>query len=422
MYKKVILENSIPVVLETTKETSSVCIGIWVKVGSRNEIIKKNGISHFLEHMFFKGTAKRTARDIAVEIDSLGGELNAFTSKESTAFYIRVLDEHLEKGVELLTDIFLNSIFPEDEIEKEKGVIFEEIKLVADTPDDYIHDLFNKNIWGESRMGQSVLGSKETIASFTKDELLNYVKNHYGPNNIVIACSGHLEEESLIGRLNCSFGTLKGASITWKEPCPEFKCGLNIITKKLAEVHLCLGVKGLPHGSEDRYSMHLLNTILGSGISSRLFQEVREKRGLAYSIGSFNVSYFDTGVWTVYAGTDKKRVNEVVNIIIDQMRELSSSITGDELQRSKNQLKGNIVLALESTNSKMVNIARQEMYYGRYFTPEDIIKAVESVTLEELKELSHRLLGNNAFALTVYGPVREMELQELQQNIFNPKT
>lgn len=422
MYKKVILENGISAVLETAEETRSVCIGIWVKVGSRNETIKKNGISHFLEHMFFKGTAKRTARDIAVEIDSLGGELNAFTSRESTAFYIKVLDEHIEKGIELLTDIFLNSIFPEDEIEKEKGVIFEEIKLTADTPEDYIHDLFNKNIWGNSSMGQPILGSKETIPSFTKKELLNFVKNHYGPNNIVIACSGNFKEEHMIGRLNLTIGKLKRDSIPREESCPEFKCRLNIITKKLSEVHLCLGVKGLPYGSEDRYSMHLLNTILGSGISSRLFQEIREKRGLAYSIGSFNVSYFDTGVWTAYAGTDKKKVNEVINIIIDQMRELSGSVTADELQRSKNQLKGNIVLALESTNSKMVNIARQEMYYGRYFSPEDIIKAVESVTLEKLKELSHRLLKNNSFAMTVYGPVREGELQELQQNIFNPKT
>ncbi len=410
MYKKVILDNGIPVVIETTKETRSICIGIWVKVGSRDETIKKNGISHFLEHMFFKGTIKRTAKDIAVEIDSLGGELNAFTSRESTAFYIKVLDEHIEKAVELLTDIFLNSTFPEDEIEKEKGIIFEEIKLVEDTPEDYIHDLFNKNIWGESGLGQPVFGRKETIETFTKGDLLNYLEKHYGTKAIIIACSGNFKEKILIEILNLTIGTMKRDSTPAKEPCPEFKAKFNIIPKKLSEVHICIGIKGIPQASEDRYSMYLLNTILGGSVSSRLFQEIREKRGLAYSIGSFNVSYFDTGVWTAYAGTDRKRVSEVVNIIIDQMRGLSDSLTVDELQKAKNQLKGNLVLALESTNSKMVNIARQEMYYGRYFSPEDISNAVESVTLEELKGLSQRVVGNNPFALTVYGPVKEKEL------------
>ena len=411
MYKKVTIDNGIPVVIETTKDTRSICIGIWVKVGARHELIERNGISHFLEHMFFKGTKKRTSKDIALEIDSLGGELNAFTSRENTTFYIKVLDEHIEIAVELLTDIFLNSIFQEEEIEKEKGIISEEIKSVKDTPDDYIHDLFNENIWGkESRLGQSVLGSEKTIKTFARDSLLKHIKEYYGSKNIVVACSGNFKEETLIESLNRGIGTIKKGFKPKKESCPEFRGKPNIIHQKLSEAHICVGLKGIRQGSNNRYSMYLLNTILGGGVSSRLFQEIREKRGLAYSIYSFNSSYVDTGVWSVYAGTDRKRVNEVVDIIISQIRGLPSSLTTEELQKAKDQLKGNLVLALESTHSKMINIARQEIYYGRYFSPEDIIKAVESVTLEKLIEFSKRLIKNKPIALTVYGPVKEKEL------------
>ncbi len=413
MFKKVILDNGISLLTEAGKETRSVSTGIWIKVGARNEPVQKNGISHFLEHMFFKGTKKRTAKDIAIEIDSLGGELNAFTSRETTTFYVKVLDEHIEKAIELITDIFLNSTFPEEEIEKEKGIIFEEIKMVEDTPDDYIHDLFTKDIWGESSLGQPVLGSKKSIETFTRDILLEHVEKYYSTKNIVIACSGNFNEDSLVKNLNSCIGAIKRDSTLNRDMCPEFKGQINIVPKKLSEVHICLGLKGVPQASEDRYHMYLLNTILGAGVSSRLFQEVREKRGLAYSIYSFNVSYFDTGVWAVYAGTDKKQVDEVIDIIVNQIKGLSNSLTIEDLEKSKKQLKGNLLLALESTNSKMINIAKQEIYYGRYFSPEDIINAVEAVTLEGLKEFSRGLIENSPFALTLYGPVRKLKTPSL---------
>lgn len=410
MFKKVILNNGIPVVMERTEETRSVCIGIWVKTGARYEKTDQNGISHFLEHMFFKGTTSRSTKDISVEIDSLGGELNAFTSRESTTFYIKVLDEHIEKALDLLNDIFLNSVFPEDEIEKEKGVIFEEINLVEDAPEDYIHDLFNKNIWGEHQLGQSVLGEKDIIRTITKHDLLRYVEKHYGTNTMIVSCSGNFNSIRLIENLNHTLGSLKRNSTVEKELCPEFHGGVNVIPKKLSEVHLCLGTKGLPQGSKDRYAMHLLNTILGAGVSSRLFLEVREKRGLAYSIVSFNVSYIDTGVWTIYTGTEKKNVYEVIQIITDQIRGLPFSLTSEELQRAKNQLKGSLFLALESTSSKMISIAKQELYYGKYFPPEEVISAVESVTLEDVKALSRLLIEDTPLALTAYGPVNEKDL------------
>jgi len=415
MYRKIILENNIPVVIETTNDVRSVCIGIWVKAGARNETVEKNGISHFIEHMLFKGTKKLTSKDIAMEIDSIGGELNAFTSCENTTFYVKVLDEYMEKALELLTDIFLNSTLPEAEIEKEKGVITEEINMVEDNPSDYIHELFSKSIWGDAGPGLSVLGSKETVETFKRDDILNHIQKYYGTENIVIACSGNLKVDALIGRLNSGLGSLRRSSLPETLSLPEFRSRLNIVPKELSETHICLGLKGIPYGSDDRYSMYLLNTILGSGFSSRLFQEVREKRGLAYSIYSFNQSYSDTALWGVYAGTDKKHVREVIDIIATEIRSLSDSISDDELRRAKSQLKGSLILALESTSTKMSNLAKQEIYYGRYFSPEEIIKAVDAVTLEDLRGLSKRLAGDKPFALTIYGNVREEDINYLSK-------
>ncbi|MBI4686917.1 MAG: insulinase family protein [Nitrospirae bacterium] len=411
MYKKIILDNGIPLLTHVSKDTRSVCLGIWVKVGARHESPEKNGISHFLEHMVFKGTGKRTAKDIAIEIDSIGGELNAFTSRENTTFYVKVLDEYIEKSVDLLTDIFLNSLFPEVDIEKEKEIITEEIKMVEDTPDDYIHDLFSQSIWGENGLGQPILGTKNTIRAFTKEDINNHIKNYYGTQDIVVACAGNFNDELVARQLNSTIGRIERASSPKAGHSEKFNARLNIVKKDLAEAHICLGVEGIPHGSEDRYSMHLINTVLGAGVSSRLFQEIREKRGLAYSVHSFNASYHDTGIWAVYAGTDAHHTEEVVNIITNEMRGLAKTLSTEELRRAKDQLKGNLILGLESTGSKMTNIAKQEMYYGRYYSPEEIIKAVESVTMEDVMALCERLINNKPFAITVYGPVEEKALK-----------
>ncbi|MEW6213900.1 MAG: pitrilysin family protein [Nitrospirota bacterium] len=405
------LPNGIPVVMEPMKNMRSVALGIWVKVGSRNEAPDKNGISHFLEHMFFKGTEKRTAKDIAVEIDSLGGDLNAFTSKESTTFYVKVLDEYLEEGVELLSDVFLHSTFPEEDIEKEKRIIKEEIKMVEDTPDDYIHDLFNQTIWGHTGLGQPVLGHRETVRSFIKQDLISHIRRYYGTKDVVISCAGNFEPERLLYMLNKNLGSLRRGSEPEKGLPPNFKSSVEVFSKELSEAHLCLGVRGIPQASEERYSLFILNTILGAGVSSRLFQEIREKRGLAYSIYSFVASYFDTGVWGVYAGVSRKRVREVVELILKEMYGLNDTLTGVELQRAKNHLKGNIILGLESTSSRMNNIARQEIYYGRYYSPKEIMKEIDSITLDHIKELSERLIEKECLSLTVYGPVYEKDLK-----------
>ncbi|MEK6581554.1 MAG: pitrilysin family protein [Nitrospirota bacterium] len=411
MFKKIHLENGIPVVMEQIKDVRSVALGIWVKVGSRNEPPDKNGISHFLEHMFFKGTQKRSAKDIAIDTDSIGGDLNAFTSRESTTFYIKVLDEYFEKGNELLSDIFLHSAFPENDVEKEKGIIKEEIKMVEDTPDDYIYDLFNLAIWGDEGIGQAVLGKRSTIKTFKREDLLSHIKKYYGTKDTVMACAGNFEFDKLIDMLNHSFGSLRRGSEPEKGKAPVFNNKVTVHNKELSEAHICIGVEGIPVASDDRYVLFLLNTILGAGVSSRLFQEIREKRGLVYSIYSYISAYLDTGVWAVYAGTGRKRVAQVMELIVKEMRELADNMTEIELERAKAQLKGNLILGLESTSSRMQNIARQEIYYGRYYSPSELIKDINAVDLKRVKELSKRLMSQNAFAVTVLGPVNEGDIK-----------
>jgi predicted Zn-dependent peptidase len=411
MFRKENLINGVPVVMESLKGVRSVVIGIWVKVGSRYEKPEQNGISHFLEHMFFKGTKKRTAKDIAIETDSLGGELNAFTSRETTTFYVKVLDEFLEKGLDLLSDMILNSVFPEEDIEKEKKIIKEEIKMVEDTPDDYIHDLFNQTIWGLTGIGQSVLGRRETIRIFTRDNLMAHIRKYYGTKDIVISCAGNFDHEHLIALLNKNLGSLRRGSEPERGAAPDFLNTLRVFGKDLSEAHLCLGFRGISQASRDRYCLFTLNTMLGAGVSSRLFQEIREKRGLAYAIYSFIASYSDTGLWGIYAGVSRRKVREVIDLILAEVDHLRDTITEGELQRAKNHLKGNIILGLESTSSRMNNIARQEIYHGRYFSPREIIDEIDSITLRQIRDLAVSIIRKDTLALTVYGPVQEESLR-----------
>lgn len=413
MFQKFSLDNGIPLVIERTRSVHSVSLGIWVKVGSRYESAEKNGISHFLEHMFFKGTRKRSARDIAIDIDSIGGDLNAFTSREVTTFYIKVLDEHLDRGIDLLTDIFLHSTFPEADIEKEKSIIKEEIKMVEDTPDDYIHDLLYETVWRNSGIGQPVLGRRETIKSFTGEDLAGHIKRYYGTRDTVISCAGNFDPEKLLSSLNHILGGLRRGSEPKKGEIPEFRASTEVYTKDLSEVHSCIAVKALPQESPERHALYLLNAIMGSGVSSRLFQEIREKRGLAYSIYSFIAAYLDTGIWGVYAGSAKKKVLEVIELVTSEMKGLKDTVTETELKRAKDQIKGNLILSLESSSSRMQNIARQEIYHGRYFSAEEIIKDIDAVPLKKVKELSERLFAPGAIALTVFGPVQSSQLSQL---------
>jgi predicted Zn-dependent peptidase len=388
-------------------------MGVWVKVGSRHEPPQIGGISHFIEHLFFKGTEKRSAKDIAIEMDSLGGEMNAFTSQETTTYYAKVVDEHLPVVIEILADILLGAKFDPVEMEKERKVILEEIKGVEDTPDDYIHELFTNTVWPDSPLGRPILGTKDTIRDLKHDDILSYINSNYSPREIVISVAGNFEHARLIELLNLHFGKLARNGAPRKETTPAFSPAVSVKKKQLEQVQLCLGCKGLHYTHEDRYTILALNTVLGSSMSSRLFQEIREQNALAYSIYSYVTFYRDTGLLTVYAGTDPSNALEVVRLVMKELNKIKEEgITAAEELRVKNQIKGNLILSLESSNSHMSRLARQEIYFGKYLSIDDIIKGVESVNAKEVQRLAQMLFNRENIALTILGPLSKADVPD----------
>jgi predicted Zn-dependent peptidase len=413
MYRKDTLSNGIRVVSETLPKSRSVSIGVWVKVGSRHEPQELGGISHFIEHMFFKGTERRTAKDIAIEMDALGGEMNAFTSQETTTYYAKVLDEHLPAAIDILSDILLASKFDPVEMEKERKVILEEIKGVEDTPDDYIHELFTGAVWPENSLGRPILGTKETIKALGHKDILAYIENYYSPKEIVISVAGNFEHARLIELLNVSFGKLLRAGVPKQETAPAFTRAVMVKKKQLEQVQVCLGCKGLNYTHDDRYVVSALNTVLGSGMSSRLFQEVREQNALAYTIYSYVTAYRDTGLLTVYAGTDPSNALEAIRLIVKEMMKIKDEgITPAEEARVRTQIKGNLVLSLESSNSHMSRIARQEIYFGKYISIDDIIRGVEKVTAADVQRLARQLFTTENCAISILGPVNRADVPD----------
>ncbi|MGE5173520.1 MAG: M16 family metallopeptidase [Betaproteobacteria bacterium] len=413
MYRKDTLANGIRVVSETLPKSRSVSIGVWVKVGSRHEPPQIGGISHFIEHLFFKGTEKRSAKDIAIEMDSLGGEMNAFTSQETTTYYAKVVDEHLPVVIEILADILLGAKFDPAEMEKERKVILEEIKGVEDTPDDYIHELFTNTVWPDNSLGRPILGTKDTIKALKHDDIISYIGDYYSPKEIVISVAGNFEHGRLLELLNAHFGKLARNGVPKKEATPAFAHAVSVQKKQLEQVQLCLGCKGLHYTHEDRYTISALNTVLGNSMSSRLFQEVREQYALAYSIYSYVTFYRDTGLLTVYAGTDPSNALEVVRLVMKELKKIKEEgITPAEELRVKNQIKGNLILSLESSNSHMSRIARQEIYFGKYLSMDDIIKGVEKVTAEQVQRLARQLFSLENIALTILGPLNKADVPD----------
>jgi predicted Zn-dependent peptidase len=413
MYRKDTLGNGIRVVSETLPKSRSVSIGVWVKVGSRHEPAELGGVSHFIEHMFFKGTARRSAKDIAIEMDSLGGEMNAFTSQETTTYYAKVVDEHLPTVIDILADILLASRFDPADMEKERKVILEEIKGVEDTPDDYIHELFNSTVWPDNSLGRPILGVPETIKSLSHESIISYIESYYLPKEIVISVAGNFEHGRLIELLNSSFGKLSRTGIPKKDVTPGFNRATLVKKKQLEQVQICLGCGGLKYSHDDRFVLMALNTVLGNSMSSRLFQEIREQNALAYSIYSYITSYRDTGLLTIYAGTDPSNALEVVRLVTRELKKIKDEgITQAEGLRVKNQIKGSLVLSLESSNSHMSRLARQEIYFGRYHSMDDIIKSVESVTLDQVQLLARQLFTRENLSLTILGPLSNADVPD----------
>jgi len=411
MYHKSVLDNGIRVLTETIPHYDSVCIGIWVITGSRDEKESENGISHFLEHLLFKGTERRTAQEIARTIDSVGGSMNGFTGRESTCFYARVLNRHLDLVVDLLSDIFLHSTFDAQEIERERSVVLQEVRMVQDTPDDYIHDLFNRTFWGNHPMGQPVIGGVEQIQSFSRKQTVRYLKEKYRSDRMIIAVVGNLEHNQVVELVGRAFSDVPRGSKAMERVMPRGSSKTAILERKTEQVHFCLGVKGLAYVSSRRFASYILNEVLGGGMSSRLFQEIRERRGLAYSVFSYLPSYMDTGLLVVYAATEKKTVGQVIELILREFDELKGRPMGpEELAISKQQLKGNLLLSLESSDNRMNRLAKNEIYFNRFFSIEELIDQVDTVTVDQINELANDLLCPEHFCLTLLGPITQRRL------------
>jgi len=408
MVQKTTLENGIQVITEEIPHVHSVSVGIWVKSGSRDERRGENGISHFIEHMLFKGTKRRSAEQIAKEIDAVGGVLNAFTTKEFSSFYAKVLANHLPVALDLLFDLFLNSLFSREEIDKERQVIIQEISMVEDTPDEYIHDLFSQSFWPRHPLGFPILGRVETISLMGQKGLMEFYRQRYLGARPIIVAAGNLKHENLLRPVRETLGKIKPLAEKRQGRPPHPHPCLLVKHKKLEQAHLLLGTPGLSVAHPGRYAFFLLNTILGGGMSSRLFQEIREKRGLAYSVYSFLSSFIDNGMLGVYVGVGESTLAQALQLILREMRKFAAgSLKPKELRAAKEQLKGNLLLSLESTDSRMTRLAKNELYFNRFVGTEEIIEGIERVSVEEVCTLARELFRPDYLSLTVLGPVTE---------------
>lgn len=397
------LQNGLRIVMENIPTCRSVSFGIWVRTGSRYETPADNGVSHFIEHMLFKGTDDRSAKDIADLFDGIGGNVNAFTSKEYTCYFAKVLDQHLPIAVEALADMFFHSKFDAGELAKEKNVILEEIAMYEDTPDDKVHDEASRAAFGDHSLAYSILGLEERLTAMGPDDLRRYMHDHYRTDNTVIAVAGNIEEKSVLSLLEQYFGKFDRTGANAEQAAPVFRGDYLFHKKKTEQNHLCLSFPGCSIADPQLYAMVLLNNAIGGGMSSRLFQEIREKRGLAYSVYSYHTSYADTGLFTVYAGTAPKQTKEVLDLTIEQLGELAAGgLTEAELHRGKEQLKGSLILSLESTSSRMNRIGKNELMLGRHYSIDDMIERIDAVTKVDIRSMIERMLSK-PFAVAMVG-------------------
>ena len=405
MVVREVLDTGLRLITEAMPQVRSVTIGVWLTRGSRHESDAQGGIAHFVEHMLFKGTDTRSAEDIAQAIDSIGGQLDAFTAKEYAGYYIKVLDEHLPLAVDLLSDIIMRPAFVDEEVGREKKVILEEIKMVEDTPDDLVHELFTQHFWEGHPLGRPILGSKETVETFTGASLREYFQGAYVAPNMIISAAGNLEHARVRELIDGAFGTLGRTSAALTQRPPAVTPSVLVRTKELEQSHICLGTNSYQQNHDDRYVSYILNSVLGGSMSSRLFQNVREKRGLAYSVFSGMSAYRDAGNLTIYAGCAADAVEEVIDLSVEELRVLKRTpVPDDELKRAKDHLKGSLMLSLENTASRMSHLARQEIYFDRHFTLDETLAGVQRVTSADIQRVAADLLSNGSLAVTVLGP------------------
>ena len=406
MYQKTTLVNGLRIVSESIPYMSSVSLGIFAGTGSRHETPAEQGVSHFIEHLMFKGTYRRSAKDIAEMVDDVGGQLNAATDRENTCYYIKVLPEHLSLGMDILSDMLLNSKFADVDVEKERQVVLEEISLYEDSPDELIHDLHMNSLWPGHALGRNILGTRETIAAMNRQAIIDYRMRHYVPDNLVIAAAGNLTHEQLVELSQLYWADVSGKSQTVVDLTPTFVAARLLQEKDIEQLHVCLGTPGVAHDSPQYYASHVLNTILGGGVSSRLFQSIREDRGLAYSVCSYPSSFRDTGLMTIYAGVspeNSREVIEITNAILSDIR--LNGVRPDEIKRAKEQLKAGLMFSMESSASRMSRVGRAEISSREYLSPEKLAAKVDAVSLEQLFELAQPLYQPETTCMTALGPV-----------------
>jgi predicted Zn-dependent peptidase len=388
-----------------------VSIGVWLKRGSRHESAQLSGIAHFVEHMLFKGTTSRSAEDIAQTVDSIGGQMDAFTAKEYAAYYLKVLDEHLPLAIDVLADIVMNPAFRDEDIQREKKVVLEEIKMVEDTPDDLVHELFTEHFWAGHPLGRAILGVPQTVEALDADGLRRYFDDVYTAPNLIVAAVGNIEHAHVRDLVGRAFERVSSRNTPVTEEPPVVVPRIVIRNKELEQSHVCLGTNGYRQDHDDRYSSYVLNTVLGGSMSSRLFQNVREKRGLAYSVFSGMSAYRDAGSMTVYAGCSNDAVGELIDVVVAELKTIKDEpLSESELQRAKDHLKGSLMLGLESTSSRMSHLARQEIYFDAQFGLDETLQGVGAVTRDDVQRVARDLFADGRLAATVVGAVNGLTI------------
>jgi predicted Zn-dependent peptidase len=407
------LKNGIRVISEEMGHVRSVSLGVWIRTGSRREASEENGISHFIEHMLFKGTKNRSAEEIARSVDSIGGGLDAFTAKEMVSYNTKVLDEHLPVAFDVLADLVRNPLFREEDVEREKGVILEELKMDVDNPEYLLHDIFSSNFYKDHPLGKPIIGSKDTIRAFDRSMIDDYYQRYYSPSNILITAAGNLNHAELVDLAREHFEDLKISPQLAPEVAPVPHARLVFRNKtSLEQTHLYMGVPAYPFQHEQRFACYTLNTILGGGMSSRLFQNIREKQGLAYAVYSELSMYRDTGCMAIYAGTAVETAGKVIDSIVKELRELKENLVpAEELRRAKDNLKGSLMLGLESTSSRMGNLARQDLYFRRFFTLDEMLESIEVVTAEQVQMIAREFFDPKNITLAVLGNLGDFRIK-----------
>ncbi len=405
---KTVLSNGIKILTKRMPHVHSVSMGVWVNVGARDEARNENGLSHLIEHMIFKGTRKRSAYQIAKEFDAIGGQTNAFTAMENTCYHARVLETHLNTMVDILTDIFLNSVFDAREVERERPVILQEIGMVEDSPEEFIHILSGRNFWGDNPLGRSILGSPENIVRFDAEAVRGFFQRCYQPERIVVAAAGHVDHQALVDLISPAFESIKPGNGFPERVTPDTRPLVDVCHRQLEQAHICLSSPGIATTDPRRYAFSLMNTIYGGNMSSRLFQEIREKRGLAYSVYSYISSFEDTGMFGAYAGVEPAKAQAVAALIIEGLRRFENeTVHPSELRDAKEYTKGSMLLAAENTDNQMVRLAQGEINFGRHIPLADVVERIEAVRAEDILNLAADLFRNDPFVLTVLGPLSD---------------